>query len=164
MGLQKVNIGRVQAQFRIEAGLVGLLPLNGAVRGHLQPLRFLLRCVVVPLDRRVDGYPNIAGTSRFDLLCEQVALQARVAPFRVCLGLVENHAVMAPGKTGDRVNVSVDQLLRPSRSIKFATYIGKLLAGVKVQVNLSVAEEVGHGVVCSCLVGSERASSVGQVV
>ena len=76
-----------------------------------------------------------------------------MAPLRVGLSFVEDHAVMAPGKAGDGVNVSVGQLLPPSRSVKLASDIGKLLTGVKVEVDLSVAEEVGHSVVVLLLCG-----------
>ena len=67
-----------------------------------------------------------------------------MASLRVGLSFVEDHTVMAPGETGDGINLSVDQLIRPSRSVKLAADIGKLLARVKIEVDLSVAEEVGH--------------------
>ena len=86
----------------------------------------------------------------FDLLSQQVALQVRVAALRVRLGVVEDHAVMAAGEAGDRVHVGVDQLLCPGRGVELAADVGELLAGVEVEVDLAVAEEVRHLAGRSC--------------
>ena len=52
--------------------------------------------------------------------------------------------MVAAGEAGDRVYVGVDQLLRPGRGIELAADVGELLAGVEVEVDLAVAEEVRH--------------------
>ena len=69
---------------------------------------------------------------------------------RVGLGVVEDHAVVAAGEAGDRVHVGVDQLLRPGRGVELAADVGELLAGVEVEVDLAVAEEVRHWAGRSC--------------
>ena len=142
--LEEVDVRSVQAELGIEAGLVGPLPLNRAVGCNLQPLRLLLRGVVVPLHGGVDRQADVAGVGGFDLLGQQVALQVRVAALRVRLGVVEDHAVMAAGEAGDRVHMGVDQLLCPGRGVELAAYVGELFAGVEVEVDLAVAEEVRH--------------------
>ena len=142
MRLEEVDVGSVQTELGIEAGLVGPLALDGAVRRNLQPLRLVLRGVVVPLYGGVNRQADVAGVGGFDLLGQQVALQVRVAALRVRLGVVEDHAVMAAGEAGDRVHVGVDQLLRPGRGVELAADVGELLAGVEVEVDLAVAEEV----------------------
>ena len=139
---EEVDVGCVQAELGIETGLVGTLPLNRAVGCNLQPLRLVLRGVIVPLHGGVDRQADIVGVGGFDLLGEQVALQVRVATLRVRLRVVEDHAVMAAGEAGDRVHVGVDQLLRPGRGVELAADVGQLLAGVEVEVDLAVAEEV----------------------
>ena len=89
----------------------------------------------------------------FDLIGQKVALKVGVTPLRVRLCVVENHAVMAAGEAGDGVNVGIGQLLYPGRGIKFAADMRDLFAGVKVEVDLTVAEEVRHRVVRSCGMG-----------
>ncbi len=142
---EKVDVGRVETEAGVESGLVGLLSLDGAVGSDLQPLRLVLRGVVVPLHGGVDGHANVERVSGFDLVGEQVAGQVGVAAFGVRLGVVVDHAVMTAGEAGDRVYVGLGEHLRPCGGVEFGADCGDLLAGVEVEVDLTVAEEVLHG-------------------
>ena len=66
--LEEVDVRSVQAELGIEAGLVGPLALNRAVGCNLQPLRLVLRGVVVPLYGGIDRQADVAGVGGFDLL------------------------------------------------------------------------------------------------
>ncbi len=44
----------------------------------------------------------------------------------------------------------VGYLLRPRAAVELAADVGELLAHVEVEMNLAVAEEVVHCVVCPC--------------
>ena len=65
---EEVDVRSVQAELGIEAGLVGPLALNRAVGRNLQPLRLVLRGVVVPLYGGIDRQADVAGVGGFDLL------------------------------------------------------------------------------------------------
>ena len=73
-----------------------------------------------------------------------------VPAFQVRLRAVEDHAVMPARAAGDRVHMRVGQHLCPRAGVELAVDIGELLARMKVEMNLTVAEEVVNCVVCSC--------------
>ena len=60
------------------------------------------------------------------------------------LSVVVGNAVMAAREASHRVHVGVGQQLRPSAGVKPSADVGDLFAGVRVEVNLVVAEEVWH--------------------
>ena len=52
--------------------------------------------------------------------------------------------MMPAREAGDRVHMRVGQHPRPSAGIEFAADVGEMLAGVKVEMDLAVGEEVVH--------------------
>ena len=156
MGIEEVDVGRIQAQFRIETVFVGFLALDRAIGGDLQPLRFMLGGVVVPLDGGIDGHADVACVGGLDLVGEQVARQVRMASFGVGLRVVVDHAVVAVGEAGDGVDVRVCEHLGPCGGVEFGADPADLFAGVEVEVDLAETEEILHWVGRSSGLGGER--------
>ena len=67
-----------------------------------------------------------------------------VGSLRVGQHVVEGRAVVALREAGGRDNVGVGHLSRLGRGIELAADVGELLAGEDVEVDLAVAEGVGH--------------------
>jgi hypothetical protein len=143
--LQEVHIRGIETQPPVEPGIEGLRPRNPAVFVHSYPLGVLLDGEQVPLHGDVDRYPDVSGVAGLDLLLEQVAGQVRVPTLRESRGIVIDHAVVTAREAGDRVDMSGLERVGELIGIEPAADAGDQLAGMEVEVDLSVAQ-VDHGI------------------
>ena len=141
--LEEGDVGRVQAQEPVEAGLVGGRPLERALGGDLSPLGVLVGRELVPLDGHVDGHPDAPGVAGRDLLLEEPVLQVGVAALREAPGVVVDEPVVAAGEAGDRVHPGPGEGGRELLRVESRGHVLHLGARVEVEVDLPELEGGG---------------------
>jgi hypothetical protein len=95
--------------------------------------------MVIPLNGYVNWRFDVGSSTGAELGREQIALHMGVDEFRESFAFVVQHAVVAAGKEGDRVDLGLLEHIRKDLFVELATDISNQLTGVKVHVDLAHA-------------------------